>query len=83
LIGDLTQNVNLGEDVELVVGITAAALTADQLYKLVNTKKHKTMHLVKAGLGAAVAGTSFAMMVQEHHNHEKKDKERGRSRYRH
>ncbi|KAK3364589.1 hypothetical protein B0T25DRAFT_69632 [Lasiosphaeria hispida] len=82
LIGDLTQNANLGEDIELVVGVTAAALTADQLYKLMMTKKHKTMHLVKAGLSATVAGASFAMMLQEHHEHEKKGRERGRSRYR-
>lgn len=75
---DLTKNINLGEDIDLVVGLTATALTADQVLKLKDSKKHKAMHLAKASLSAAAAATAFTMMKREHN--ERVGRERTRRR---
>ncbi|KAK0612471.1 hypothetical protein B0T17DRAFT_620652 [Bombardia bombarda] len=70
LLPDITKKVNFGEDIDFVVGVTATALTADQLLKVTNKKnKHKVGHLAKAGLSAAVAATAFSMMEREHREH--------------
>lgn len=66
---DVTNKVDLGEDIDFVVGLTASALTADQAIKLATSKDHRTMHLAKAGLAAAVAATAFTMMAREHREH--------------
>lgn len=85
-IKKLTDKVNFGEDVDFIVGVTATAVTADQLLKQTTCKDHKVMHLAKAGLGAAVAATAFTMMTREHSQrkhaerlqHHNPHKERGR-----
>lgn len=72
-------NVNLGEDIDLVVGVTAAALTGDQLFKAAGSKEHKAAHLVKAGLGAVVTVGALRMMAREHSEkikHDEHDKAR-------
>ncbi|KAK3372732.1 hypothetical protein B0H63DRAFT_302934 [Podospora didyma] len=71
LLKDLTKNVDLGEDIDFVIGLTATALTADQVIKLAATKKHKASHLAKASLAAAAAATAFTMMAREHKEHKK------------
>ncbi|KAK0702999.1 hypothetical protein B0T26DRAFT_876182 [Lasiosphaeria miniovina] len=68
-LADVTNKVDLGEDIDFVVGLTASALTADQVLKLATSKDHKTMHLAKAGLAGAVAATAFTMMAREHREH--------------
>lgn len=66
------EDVSFGEGIDLAVGLTATALTADQLAKLAHTKKHTTQHLVKGGLTAGLATAAFAMMAREHREkHEK------------
>ncbi|KAK3331464.1 hypothetical protein B0H66DRAFT_97834 [Apodospora peruviana] len=81
LINDMAKKVDFGEDIDFVVGVTATALTADQLLKTSAChKEHKVMHLAKAGLGAAVAATAFTMMSREHNEHRHKERiERGRA----
>jgi hypothetical protein len=88
-IDHLTHDAYFGEEIDFVVGLTATALTADQVLKMRASKHHKAMHLVKAGLGAAAATTAFTMMAREHeaekkHRAELKEKEleRGRARQR-
>ncbi|KAK0671720.1 hypothetical protein QBC41DRAFT_315408 [Cercophora samala] len=76
---DLTKSINLGEDIDLVVGLTATALTADQLLKLKDSKKHKAMHLAKAGLSAATAATAFTMMARERNERVGRERTRRRS----
>ncbi|KAK1757998.1 hypothetical protein QBC47DRAFT_131873 [Echria macrotheca] len=66
LLKDITKDVNLGEEIDLVVGLAATAVAADQVVKLSKSQKHKAIHLAKAGLGAAVATTAFTMMAREH-----------------
>ncbi|KAM7219565.1 hypothetical protein V8F06_005120 [Rhypophila decipiens] len=73
-IKKLTEKVDFGEDVDFVVGVTATALTADQLIKQTTCKDHKVMHLAKAGLGAAVAATAFTMMSREHNQRKHAEK---------
>ncbi|KAK3337657.1 hypothetical protein B0T19DRAFT_472518 [Cercophora scortea] len=58
-------HIHFGEDIDFVVGVTATALTADQILKLTTSKKHKIGHLAKAGLGATVAGVAFTLMNHE------------------
>ncbi|KAK4169785.1 hypothetical protein QBC43DRAFT_306684 [Cladorrhinum sp. PSN259] len=76
LFPDPTKKANLGEDIDLVVGVTATALAADQLIKLKESKKHKAMHLAKAGLSTAAAATAFTMMRREHRERIENDKKR-------
>jgi len=88
-IDHLTNDAYFGEEIDFVVGLTATALTADQVLKLRSSKHHKAAHLAKAGLGAAVATTAFTLMAREHatekkHRAEIKEREveRGRARQR-
>ncbi|KAK0748954.1 hypothetical protein B0T18DRAFT_95589 [Schizothecium vesticola] len=60
------ENVSFGEGIDLAVGLTATALTADQLVKLAHSKKHTTQHLVRGGLTGGLATAAFAMMTREH-----------------
>ena len=69
----ITRDINFGESIDFVVGVTAAALAADQLLKLKDSKNHKTMHLAKAGLSAAAAATAFTMLRREHHEHRRQE----------
>ncbi|KAJ9131616.1 hypothetical protein NKR23_g11655 [Pleurostoma richardsiae] len=69
--------VTLGEDVDFVVGVTAAALAGNQLLHATESKRHKTGHVIGAGLGAAVAATAFTLMKREHD--QRKHAERARS----
>lgn len=77
-------DVDFGEGIDLVAGLTAAALSANQLGKVAHSKKHKTEHLAKAGLGAVVALGALEMFRREHeegkHHH---DGSRSRSSYIH
>jgi len=70
----LINDVDFGEGIDLVAGLTAAALSADQLGKVARSKKHKTEHLAKAGLGAVVALGALEMFRREHeegkHHHD-------------
>ncbi|KAK0634108.1 hypothetical protein B0T14DRAFT_86436 [Immersiella caudata] len=88
-IDHLTNDAYFGEEIDFFVGLTATALTADQVLKLRSSKHHKAAHLAKAGLGAAVATTAFTLMAREHaaektHRAEVKEREieRGRARQR-
>lgn len=57
---------DLGEDVDAVIGVTAAALVGDQLIRATESRKHKASHLMKAGVSAAVALGAFKMLHREH-----------------
>lgn len=57
---------SLGEDVDLVIGLTAAALAGNEVARLAKSHQHQGSHLVKAGLSAAVAATALKMMQREH-----------------
>ncbi|KAK4180457.1 hypothetical protein QBC36DRAFT_320013 [Triangularia setosa] len=76
---DLTKDINFGENIDLVLGVTATALTADQLLKLKDSKKNKAMHLAKASLSAAAAATAFTMMRREHNERARLGRTRRRS----
>ncbi|KAK4149793.1 hypothetical protein C8A00DRAFT_37610 [Chaetomidium leptoderma] len=79
---DLTKNVNFGEDIDFVLGVTATALAADQLLKLNDSKKHKKMHLAKAALSAAAAAAAFTIMRREYNEHHRpKSPTRERARH--
>ena len=58
ILQTLTKDVAFGEGVDLVVGLTATALAADQLLRVKDSKQHKKMHLAKAGLSAAAAAAA-------------------------
>lgn len=60
------RDVKFGQDIDLVAGLTAAALTADQLTKVADSKDHKTEHLALAGLGAAATVGALEMFWREH-----------------
>lgn len=78
------EDVSFGEGIDLAVGLTATALTADQLAKLAHTKKHTTEHLVKSGLTAGLAATAFAMLAREHREkHEKQQHKKEQHQRRH
>ncbi|KAL1873994.1 hypothetical protein VTK73DRAFT_645 [Phialemonium thermophilum] len=64
-LGNALSKFDLGEDIDFVVGITAAALTADQLIKATHSKRHKTSHFAKASLSAAVAFGAFKMYQRD------------------
>jgi hypothetical protein len=73
-------SISLGEPIDIVLGLTAAALTGDQLLKARNSHEHKTAHLAKAGLGAAVTVGALAMLRADHndrsHHHRHRSVER-------
>lgn len=79
-VDHLTQDASFGEEIDFVVGLTATALTADQILKLRDSKHHKAMHLAKAGLGAVAATAAFTMMAREHRA-EKRHREAVRERH--
>lgn len=70
-------DVDFGAGIDLVAGLTAAALTADQLGKVAHSKKHKAEHLAKAGLGVVVTLGALEMFRREHeegkHHHDGSD----------
>lgn len=55
------KDLNFGREVDVVIGITATALTADQFLKAVDSKKHTAAHIVKASLAGAAAFGAFKM----------------------
>lgn len=60
---------SLGEDIDLVIGLTAAALAGNEVVKLAKSHQHQGSHLIKAGLSAAVAASALKMMQREHQDH--------------
>lgn len=77
---------SLGEDVDLVIGLTAAALAGNEVAKLARGHQHQGSHLVKAGLSAAVAASALNMMRrehQDHHRHHNNDRSREHTRHYH
>lgn len=60
------ESVDFGEGVDAAIGATAIALTGEQLAKAAETKTHRTTHLLKAGLGAAVALAALKMFKRDH-----------------
>lgn len=60
---------SLGEDIDLVIGLTAAALAGNEAVKLATSHQHHGSHLMKAGLSAAVAASALKMMQREHQDH--------------
>lgn len=60
---------SLGEDVDLIIGLTAAALAGNEVARLAKSHQHQGSHLVKAGLSAAVAASALKMMQREHQDH--------------
>lgn len=70
------KDISFGEEIDIALAITAAALTADQLWKVVQSKKHKVSHLAKAGISAGLAAAAVDMYQrdakdeeEEHHKH--------------
>ncbi|KAF4631135.1 hypothetical protein G7Y89_g6999 [Cudoniella acicularis] len=55
-------DLSITEDAELALGATGAVLAADQLVKTIDSTEHKTSHLVKAGIGAAVAVGAWELL---------------------
>jgi hypothetical protein len=64
----LIPSISLGEPIDIVLGLTAAALTGDQLLKARSSHEHKTAHLAKAGIGAAVTVGALAMLRADHND---------------
>lgn len=60
---------SLGEDVEFVIGLTAAALAGNEVVKIAQSHQNRGSHLVKAGLSTALAVGSLNMMMLEHRDH--------------
>lgn len=60
---------SLGEDVDLVIGLTAAALAGNEVARLAKSHQHQGSHLFKAGLSAAVAASALKLMQREHQDH--------------
>lgn len=60
---------SLGEDVDLVIGLTAAALAGNEVARLAKSHQHQGSHLFKAGLSAAVAAGALKLMQREHQDH--------------
>ncbi|CZR68883.1 uncharacterized protein PAC_18784 [Phialocephala subalpina] len=62
------------ENTELAVGATSTIVAADQLLHAIDPHEDKTSHLVKAGIGAAIAIGAFELLRQQN---EKDNVERG------
>jgi len=77
---NILEDINFGEGIDLAVGLAATALTTDQLVKLAHTKKHTSQHLVKGGVGVALATAAFAMMAREYRGKREKQHEKKRRR---
>ena len=82
----LTKGVDFGEDIDLVAGLTAAALAANQLAAAVRSSsngdgahhhRHRVAHLAKAGLGAAFALVAFEKCRREHEERVHGGREKG------
>ncbi|KAB5517378.1 hypothetical protein GE09DRAFT_570875 [Coniochaeta sp. 2T2.1] len=68
------KDISFGEDIDFVMAITAAALTANQLLKVAESKKHKGSHLAKAALGAAVTAVAVDMYQRDSKEHDEEEK---------
>ncbi|KAB5528807.1 hypothetical protein GE09DRAFT_396511 [Coniochaeta sp. 2T2.1] len=68
------RDISFGEDIDFVIALTAAALTANQLLKVAESKKHKGSHLAKAALGAAVTAVAVDMYQRDSKEHEEEKK---------
>jgi hypothetical protein len=53
------------EDAELAIGATGAALATDQVIKSIESDDDRMDHLIKAGVGAAVAIRAYEMLRRE------------------
>ncbi|KAE8443048.1 hypothetical protein EG329_002442 [Mollisiaceae sp. DMI_Dod_QoI] len=53
------------ENAELAVGATSAIVAADQLLQATDPDEEKTSHLVKAGIGAAIAIGAFELLRRQ------------------
>lgn len=76
-------SVNFGEGVDAAIGATAAAYTSDQLLKAAGGKKHRTSHLVKAGLAAVVTVAAVKMFCRDHIEAHHQDKDAAESHEHH
>ena len=59
------KKLDVGEDAELAVGASGAVIAIDQIMKSLDSKEHQTSHLVKAGIGAAVALGAYSLLQQD------------------
>jgi len=62
----LLDNFAFGQDIDVAIAATAGGLTVDQLFKASGETKHRTSHLLKAGLGAAVTIGALKLFQREH-----------------
>lgn len=69
---------SLGEDIDLVIGLTAAALAGNEIVKVAQSHQHHGSHLVKAGLSAALAAGALKMLQREHRDNQKHHNNRSR-----
>ncbi len=51
----LLDRIDLGEDIDILLGAAAAAVAGTELFKAASARKHKGRHLVGAAVGAGVA----------------------------
>ncbi len=70
---DIMSN-HFSENAELAVGATSAIVAADQLLQATDPDEDKASHLVKAGIGAAIAIGAFELLRRQN---EKDRGERG------
>src|SRR6266536_4339296 len=63
---------DIGSDAELAVGASGAVLAIDQIMKSMDSKEHQTSHLVKAGIGAAVALGAYQLLKDDETNGRKR-----------
>ena len=59
------KRLSFGEDAELAVGATGAVMAIDQIMKSLDSKDHTDSHLVKAGIGAAVALGAYELLKRD------------------
>jgi hypothetical protein len=73
-----TRRLSLKEEAELAVGATGAIISTDQVIKSTNSEDDKLDHLLKAGIGAAVAIGAYELLRRaengpesspDHHQH--------------
>lgn len=57
---------NLGEDIDLAIGLTAGALAGNEFLESSQSHDSRASHLLKAGLSAVVAASAFKMLGREH-----------------
>lgn len=56
------------EDAEIAAGATGLVIATDQGFKSVEDEKHRLEHIIKAGVGAAVAIGAYEMLRRAEHD---------------